>query len=178
MSRKELFGKFIGKICFALGRFDNLKRIQAGRVNRLVFVCRGNVCRSPYAEAVARSLGISAVSCGIDVRRSAPAEVNAIQAALLVGKNLSSHMSRSIFDIHLDSSDCLVIMDPSHLHIAREVATRTGCQVTLIGLWLKPISLEIADPYGKPLPAFSKCFDEIDEALNGLLIGLNIRIRF
>jgi protein-tyrosine phosphatase len=154
---------------FAMGQFDNLKYIQAERIDRIVFVCRGNVCRSPYAEAAAKSLGLQATSCGVDVIRSAPAEPMAVRAALMRGKDLSMHMSRSIFDVSLGRADLLVAMDPSHLPVACEVAAGTGSQVTLIGLWRKPTVTEIADPYGKPLLDYCQCFDRIDEALSELL---------
>ena len=168
MSRRALLRRLIGRLHLALGRFDNLRCIDAERIERFVFVCRGNVCRSPYAEAAAKSLGLSATSCGVDVSHSAPAESMAVRAALLRGKNLSECMSRSIFDVPLDSSDCLVVMDSSHLPAARDVAARVGCQVTLLGLWRTPFVPEIADPYGRPLQNFRQCFNEIDEALAGL----------
>lgn len=158
------------KLRLGLGQFDNLKSIDATRIERLVFVCRGNVCRSPYAEVAAKSLGIPAISCGVDVRRSSPAETMAVHAALLRGKDLSEHMSRSIFDVPLTSSDCLVAMDLSHLPIASDIADRVGCQLTLIGLWREPCVSGIKDPYGRPLKDFYRCFDEIDEALFGMKI--------
>jgi len=169
MSRRALLRRLVGRLHLALGRFDSLRCIDAERIERFVFVCRGNVCRSPYAEATAKSLGLSATSCGVDVSRSAPAESMAVRAAFLRGKNLSECMSRSIFDVPLDSSDCLVAMDSSHLPVARDVAARVGCQTTLIGLWRTPFVPEIADPYGRPLQNFHQCFNEIDEALVGLV---------
>lgn len=172
MKHKVLARRFVDKLNLYIGRYDKLKHIQAERIKRLVFVCRGNVCRSPYAEAAAKSLGLSATSCGIDVVRSAPAEANAVRAAFLRGKDISRHMSQSIFDVSLDSSDCLVVMDPSHLRTARNVAGYVGCQVTLIGLWGIFVVPRIDDPYGKPLHAFSRCFDKIDDALEGLSLWI------
>ena len=173
ISRRGLLRRLIGRLHLALGRFDNLRCIDAERIERLVFVCRGNVCRSPYAEVVAKSLGLSATSCGVEVSRSAPAEAMAVRATLLRGKDLSEHMSRSIFDVPLDSSDCLVVFDLSHLPTARDVAAHVGCQITLLGLWREPSVTEIADPFGRPLQNFRQCFDEIDEALAGLMNWIN-----
>jgi protein-tyrosine-phosphatase/peptidoglycan/xylan/chitin deacetylase (PgdA/CDA1 family) len=159
----------LGELIANFGRFNCLKRIHPEIINRLVFVCRGNVCRSPYAELAAKSLGLSAISCGVDVTRSVTAEAMAIRSAFLRGKDLSRHMSRSIFDVPLSSSDCLVVMDPSQLPAARNVATRTGCQFTLLGLWKSHAVAEIPDPYGKPLGVYSRCFNYIDSALSGLV---------
>lgn len=172
MSRRALIRKSISQIKLALGQFDDLKLIDDVRIDRLVFVCRGNVCRSPYGEAAAISLGLSAISCGVEVTRSDPAEEMALKAAYLRGKDLSHHMSRSIFDLHLEQTDCLVALDQTHLTVSRKVADRFGCQITLLGLWRNTPVPEIADPYGKSLETFSACFDEIDEALSRLVLLL------
>lgn len=39
---------------------------------RLVFLCSGNICRSPYGEVVARSLGIDTISFGLHCRGGGP----------------------------------------------------------------------------------------------------------
>jgi protein-tyrosine phosphatase len=153
----------------ALGRFDDLKNICPERIKRFVFVCRGNVSRSPYAEAVAKAIGFPAISCGVDVSKSAPAEAMGARAALLRGKDISEHMSRSIFDVKIDRGDCLVAMDPSHLPISKDIASRLGCQLTLIGLWCRPIVHEIQDPYGGKLETYQHCYDKIDEAVKNLV---------
>jgi len=161
--------RLVDRLHSILGRYDSLMLIDTERIERLVFVCRGNVCRSPYAEAAAKSLGLLAISCGTDVSCSAPAEAVAVRAAFLRGKDISEHMSCSVIDVPLCRSDCLVAMDPSHLSASREAVARAGCQVTLIGLWKKPLMLGIPDPFGRPLEDFSKCFGAIDEALAGLV---------
>lgn len=151
------------------GSLGRLKEIEPERVARLVFVCLGNVCRSPYAEASALSLGMPATSCGVNVTRTDPAEPFAIEVALARGKDLSIHSSRSIYELSLSPSDCLVVMAPSHLRAAQEVAAEKGCQITLIGLWGEPPIAEIPDPYGKSKAEFDDCFDKIDRSLAGLL---------
>ena len=164
-----LLRRFFWRARLALGEFDEFKHIDPERIECLVFVCRGNVCRSPYAEAAAKALGYFAISCGAYVCHSAPAELMAARAAILRGKDISKHMSRSILDLQIKSTDCLVAMDPSVLSVSRGVASRTGCQVTLIGLWGDPPVGEVEDPYGMPLNAFVNCYDKIDKALDGLL---------
>jgi protein-tyrosine-phosphatase/peptidoglycan/xylan/chitin deacetylase (PgdA/CDA1 family) len=173
IKHKDIMKRLAWRLFFALGRYDSLKNLRAERIGRFVFVCRGNICRSPYAEAAAKSHGISAISCGVDVRRSVPAESVAVRAAFLSGKNLTAHMSRSISEIPFNSSDCFVVMDPSNLPIARVVADSVGCQITLIGLWRKSAQPEIMDPYNSPMQVYRQCFHEIDESLTGLatLIG-------
>ena len=52
---------------FKFGWSAHWLQIKWEDVDRLVFVCTGNICRSAYAEYKARSLGMSATSFGIDV---------------------------------------------------------------------------------------------------------------
>lgn len=160
--------KILGRAKLVLGQYKSLKHIEPQRIERMVFVCRGNVCRSPYAEAAAKVVGFSAISCGVDVRRSAPAESTGVHAAFLRGKDISKHMSRSIFDLEIISTDLLVAMDPSHLPVARRVAASFGSQVTLLGLWGTPPVPDIMDPYDQSLDTFAQCFDYIDDSLEGL----------
>ena len=53
------------KTIYQLGGFREYRNIDWDAIERLVFVSKGNICRSAYAEAVARSLDIKAVSCGV-----------------------------------------------------------------------------------------------------------------
>ncbi len=168
MSRKAALRRKVRQLHLVFGRFEKLKALDPRRIERLVFVCKGNVCRSPYAEALARSLGWRSASCGISVSRSVPAEPTAMEAAQIKGKDLSKHWSRSIVELTLGPSDCLVVMDPSNLPDARKAARRFESQLTLLGLWRDPPLCEIRDPYGKPLEEFHRCFGEIEEALQGL----------
>ncbi|MBU5613502.1 arsenate reductase/protein-tyrosine-phosphatase family protein [Geomonas azotofigens] len=142
-------------------------------MKRLIFVCRGNVCRSPYAEASAKALGFVATSCGVDVQVRTPCEPMAITAAFRRGIDISAHVSCSIYDLSLNSEDCLVALDPSHLAVTELVAKKHGCQYTLLGLWKRRSVLTIEDPYGKPVQAFEACYASIDEALEGLTICLS-----
>lgn len=173
MIQKNLLKTF-WKLKMALGLMKTLKHIDVERIERLIFVCRGNVCRSPYAEAVAKFHGFSALSCGVEVTLSAPAEEMAIQAAFNRGLDISQHRSRSIFDVSLKSTDCLIAMDPSHLRVTYKVAHLVGSQITLMGLWQHPASPDIPDPYGKPLQSFKNCFDEIDNAFANLVSIIEI----
>jgi len=172
--RKNPIKQLFQKVCLTSETQELLKNIYPRQIKRFVFICLRNTCKSPYAEVAAASLGLNATSCGIDVDFSISASEQTLQAALMRGKDLRSHKSRSLFDIELNSSDLLIIMDPSHLSIAWDVATRTGCQLTLIGIWgLVPI-LKIDDPCGKSFKDYISCFDKIDETLKELISALKI----
>lgn len=149
------------------GRFRFATRIDWQSVERLVFVCKGNVCRSPYAAARASALGVHATSFGIDTSGDVPANPAAVAAAARRGLDLTAHRSR-IFDTKLlYSSDLVVAFEPNHLWNLRDRAEFRP-QLTLLGLWGAGLRPLLADPYGKSDAYFDTCFDIIDDALDDI----------
>ena len=145
-----------------LGRWDKYRQIDLREVNRFVFVCLGNVCRSPYAAARARAAGLPSISYGLDVQTETLANTQAQAEALRHGIDLSSHCSRAFEAGHGSRGDLLIGMEPSHLS---QLATRHAderLQVTLLGLWAKPQRPHIQDPFGLSPEYFNRCFDIID----------------
>ena len=147
------------------GRYRRYRRIDWGSVGRLVFVCKGNICRSVYAEAVARAAGLSAVSCGLDTVTGAPANVQAINVAAQRGIRLQNHRTTPIDSISLRVDDLLVAMEPGQ---AMQLRERSGtCHaITLAGLWCKPVNPYLTDPYGKSDAYFNRCFEQIEQSVN------------
>lgn len=153
-----------------LGGYRSHQNIQWGRVKRLVFVCRGNLCRSPYAEARARAMCLPARSFGLDVVQDRRDLVNE-----RAGKNaekryvdLNNHTSRTLTDMDLNEGDLVLGMEPWHLEQLKERGLPDGCQLSLMGLWADHKAVVILDPYGQDDECFQSCFDQIDSALLGL----------
>jgi len=67
-------------------------------VDRLVFVCLGNINRSAFAEQVARSLSANTCSIGLSTTTGAPAFDKAIETAPLFGLDLSHHRATNLKD--------------------------------------------------------------------------------
>ena len=152
-----------------LGRFDHWKAVDWSRVERLVFVCSGNICRSPYAEHVAIGHGLLAVSCGTTAKGGATADPTAIGVAAERGISLAEHRSRHLDDISLAAGDLLVVMDLGHLAALEGIAGESNAQLTLLGLWDGAHPVVIHDPFGRPAEDFQVCFGRIDRCLNGLV---------
>ena len=94
------------------GRYRQFKQIRWGRVTRVVFVCHGNICRSPYAEARAVSFGLSAASFGLSAGSGEPADPTACRIAARRGIELARHCARDAADFELQTDDLLVVMEP------------------------------------------------------------------
>jgi protein-tyrosine phosphatase len=151
--------------CGGLRRFE---RVDWRRVDRLVFVCSGNICRSPYAEARARGYGLAALSCGMRVEQTAPADPVATLVAGQRGLDLGPHRSRPVQRVQLRAGDLLVAMEPDQAQALEPVATPAGAQVTLLGLWARRPRPYVADPFGLDERYFRTCFEVIDSAVESI----------
>jgi protein-tyrosine phosphatase len=138
------------------------------RARRLVFVCKGNICRSAYAHALARDRGLAVASCGVETTPGHPADPVAQRVAARRGVALELHRTARWIDIEVGADDLVLGMEPWHLsRIGRRVA-HAGGQFGLLGLWSAPGRRRIPDPYGRPDASFETCFDTIDAAVDHL----------
>lgn len=88
----------------------------------VTFVCSGNSCRSPLAEAISKNLTgksklrkkLNFTSAGVSAISNLPANENARRAAQKMGYSLDEHRTRSVFDITLNNSDLIFVFEPRH----------------------------------------------------------------
>jgi protein-tyrosine phosphatase len=153
---------------YALGAYRSVNEIKWTTVERLAFVCKGNICRSPYACARARSLGVEAVSFGLEAVDGAPADAVASQNALLRGMDLSAHRSRRMNSSCLTARDLVIVFEPQQI---TEVRRRIGddAPAGLLGVWSRPVRPHIQDPYGMSGRYFQQCFSVIDASVAALV---------
>jgi protein-tyrosine phosphatase len=145
-----------------LGRLEIPRHIEWEKVKRLVFVCLGNVCRSPFAEAVALHHGLQALSYGLQTDGRTPANAVASRVALEMGVDITRHESRMFQADDLRPGDLVIGMEPAHLKDPRLRNTPVDVQVSLLGL-LDPKRPKpyIHDPYGSSDAYFEHCLAEI-----------------
>lgn len=167
-SRRSLLEHALQLLRYHFGLMRNLSKPKWKSVNRLVFVCHGNICRSPYAEVVARKkYGIDAVSLGLKTKTGSVANPFAVKNAMVRGYDLSQHRAQNISDFHFKDGDLLIGMESRHVKALRAQAMRhaKSMQVTLLGIWSDPPRPHIADPYGREEAYFRTCFSVIDSAV-------------
>lgn len=148
-----------------LGVLRSCLRVDWARVQRLVFVCRGNICRSPYAARRARQSGMRAYSCGLDVASHAAVPSPAEKIARRRGLDLSKHCPRTLGQMRAEPGDLFIPVEPGQLRPVRAHARSAGAQVTLLGLWSTPRRIHLTDPYGLDEEYFNRCFMLIDSAV-------------
>ena len=163
--KKDMLRIFLGRARLALGGYGEYRSIRWGDVERLVFVCTGNICRSPYAEFRARQLGVSAISCGIHANNAGEPNADAVRNARRRGIDFAEARSRPAARSIFLPGDLVLAMEPWQ---GLEVSSRlpNGAQLTLTGLWSAPATPWIPDPYGRSDAYFQRCFDVIDHAVS------------
>ena len=153
------------RIRYLTGGYREYRRIDWQSVKRLVFICRGNICRSAYAEAVARSLGVDVKSCGLETQNDLPANNDAIKIASARGYDLRKHKTTPIQSLVFRDTDLLIAMEPWQIeYIDREFGKKHRC--SLLGLWGNQANPHIQDPYGASTTYFHNCFTCIENSVH------------
>jgi protein-tyrosine phosphatase len=149
---------------------------------RVVFVCTGNICRSPSAEAVLKHLvdkeGLSDLievsSAGLGgwhVGRDAdPRSLAALRAR---GYDLA-HSARQVRTDWLDQYDLFVALDSGHLMELRSLLP--GVEARLLRDWDPRGSGNVEDPYYDGPEVFEEVLDIIERSCEGLLADLRRRL--
>jgi protein-tyrosine-phosphatase/predicted ATP-grasp superfamily ATP-dependent carboligase len=142
----------------------------AGGPSKIVFLCYGNICRSPLAAKLAeqRLSGVAIDSAGFHktIGRSSPEKM--LRAGSALGIDLSSHRSTQATRDLLLSADLVIAMDLDNLNrLKREFPEATG-HTTLLGLFANPPILAIADPYLADEDTTNQICDQVRTGIEGL----------
>lgn len=156
-------------------------------VRSILFVCTGNICRSPFAAAHAQRLvdttGRGALRChSAGLRRSAdgvcPPDAIHTADGYGIGAALSSHRPIGLTDELMEAYDLVVVMDAAHLSEVHRRWPRARPRVVLLPLFEHGAlrrsfeRFNILDPFGKGPQVFDRVFRQIDASIRGLLADL------
>jgi protein-tyrosine-phosphatase/predicted ATP-grasp superfamily ATP-dependent carboligase len=128
----------------------NVTRLHTlGARSTILFVCTGNICRSPLAAALWRQRfpAMKVMSAGflpLGGRRS-PDNVQA--AAWARGVTLAGHRSRTVNEKILGDSDLVVLFDSRNFEALRRAFPYHLDKIVMLGALLDPPKPSIADPY-------------------------------
>jgi len=149
---------------------------------RVVFVCTGNICRSPTAEAVLRHLvekaglaqAITVGSAGTGGWHAGDdADPRSLGALRARGYQLS-HSARQFRGHWFDEHDLVVALDSSHVRELRRL--RPGAEVRLLRDWDPEGPGDVPDPYYGGEDGFEEVLDMVERSCKGLLEELRGRL--
>jgi len=142
---------------------------------KILFVCTGNICRSPTAEGVLRELArreglpVHVESRGThDYHVGEPPDERAQHHAKRHGYDLSEQRARHVAKSDFEVFDLIVAMDRGHLRLLERV-----CPSHLKSK-LRPFlpDADVPDPYYGGPEGFEQVLDMIEEACRGLLVEI------
>jgi protein-tyrosine phosphatase len=142
----------------------------------IVFVCTGNTCRSPLAEALCKKMlaerlgcpaealprhGFVVTSAGLSALAGDPATPEAIEAAREMGVDLNGHVSRPVTRDLLYQADHVLTMTQGHLQTLHWLFPHTASPPRV----LCPEGKDVVDPLGRDLTIYRECAGRLQQLL-------------
>lgn len=143
-------------------------------LKRVLFVCTGNTCRSPMAEAIlthmskqkqfpleVRSAGIYAAP-GVDISPQAK-EVLALEGIE------TEHRAQRLDQTLLEWADVILTMTRSHKNAILLESPISDKKVYTLTEYITDDSFDIMDPYGSSVDVYRRCAEEIYQHLEDIM---------
>jgi protein-tyrosine phosphatase len=146
----------------------------------VMFVCTGNTCRSPLAEALCKKKlsdrlgctpqelpqrGFLILSAGVSAFEGDEATACAVEVARGYGADLSQHASKPLDRSLAAQADHLLCMTQSHLQVLLSYFSHLGCEPRL----LSPEGADLPDPIGQEEEVYRTCAAQIWKDLDVLV---------
>jgi len=139
-------------------------------VRRVLVVCYGNICRSPFAAGLlARRLpGAEVHSAGLEAREGKAAEPGASRMALRHGIDMRAHAAHRMQADDVGWADLIIAMEGYQCARVRRRWPEGTAKTHLLGDFLERRPFLIADPYGQDDDTFATTFDRIAQGVEAL----------
>ncbi|HIV96154.1 MAG TPA: low molecular weight protein arginine phosphatase [Candidatus Agathobaculum stercoravium] len=138
-------------------------------MDKIIFICTGNTCRSPMAEGLFRAhggedkTGLTAASAGLFTQDGMPASQNAVAAAAELGADITAHRSRMLTPELARDARYLVCMTGAHYDRLCELFPDCADKVFTL------LPEDISDPFGGDLETYRRAAAEIDKGVRSII---------
>lgn len=148
-------------------------------MKKIVFICTGNICRSPMAEhymqgkieILKKENDYLIDSCGIYANSGEKATNNAIEAIKKYGINMQNHRSKNISEIDINDFDLVISLTKQHKETIIRLYPSTKGKIYTLKEYVDPNLdyKDIDDPWGYNLNIYKSCAAEIVEYVDKLI---------
>src|SRR5277367_864768 len=143
----------------------------------ILFICTGNVCRSPMAEALFRHAvrgrgEFRALSAGIGAVDGQPPTPHSVRAMRELGVDISGQRSRMLTAELVRAADLILGMTHGHVDTVALMYPKLAEKTFLLREFdetLEPYEKDISDPIGSPYEIYVECRDQIEQGIASLL---------
>jgi len=150
-------------------------------VRSILFVCKGNICRSPFAAVYAAQLlakqgrtDIVCESAGLNTKQANRPPKDACEAAAQYQLSLDEHSPLQLTQELADAYSVIVVMESDQLSSVRATFPNAAGKCLLLPLAVgsgqgEYARYNIADPFGRPRAAFDECYERLAHDVRRLL---------
>ena len=138
-------------------------------ISKILFICTGNICRSPMAEGYfqhlmsAADLDISVSSAGTATWSGSPPSDGSVLVMKNLGIDISAQRSTTLSSYVVDEADLIVCMSRGHLYdLNWNFPTASAKARTLLG------ERDVFDPIGGGFELYQQCFESMKVGLDKL----------
>jgi protein-tyrosine-phosphatase/predicted ATP-grasp superfamily ATP-dependent carboligase len=159
-----------------VARLAPVRRLRARRARQaldhahtVLFLCKGNICRSPFAAAYARTrLGddVRVLSAGYYPKADRRCPPEAITAARELGVDLGAHRSTVVSQDVVDAAQVIFVFDQENYRTLRARFPSARARIHRLSHLAGDGFLDIRDPYGGPLEDFRAAYRTISRSLD------------
>ena len=144
----------------------------------ILFICTGNVCRSPMAEGLFKNLvdqnkaDLIVISAGVGAQNGQPPSENAIRALQDLDIDISPQRSMMMTAAMASEADMIIGMTHGHIEMVNLMFPHTAEKTFLLREFDDSLPLherEISDPIGCSYEIYCQCRDQIREGIDSLL---------
>ncbi len=144
----------------------------------ILFICTGNICRSPMAEGIFRHIlkgrrrDIQVMSAGIGAMEGQPPSPHAVQAVRELGIDISKQRSRQLTADLVQEADYIFGMTHSHVDTIFLLYPQAAEKTFLLREFDDTLDIfekDISDPIGGSYEVYLNCRDQIEQGIASLM---------
>lgn len=146
------------------------------KISRIIFVCKGNVCRSAFAEHRLRYLlghdEVEIDSCGVDVNQGNYPPAESVAVAAEYSCALSERRAKSLAECDIENADLILPMEYWQYKRLLQLYPQKKHNIVLlrsIAPFPQCLFCNIVDPYGWGEKEFRRVYSLVDRALHRIL---------